>query len=122
MRGNLGATIPVIDVRQTIRNDARMRPDDFTLKPHHIVEASLAFGQTHFVIRLPTMTWSANLIGHDGNLYGIIRDEHDVPLEDGHQILNWILDQPHFVRRIWELAVERGNSSAVEKGQYSGRW
>jgi hypothetical protein len=83
-----------------------MRPDEFTLEPHHIVEARLEYGHTHFVIELPTMTWSAKLIGHDGHLYGMIRDEHDVPLEDGHHILNWMLEQPRFVRRIWELALE----------------
>jgi hypothetical protein len=81
-------------------------PDDFTLKPHHIVAATIADGYTHFVIRLSAMTWSAKLIGYDGNILGLMRDERDAPLEDGQIILEWILSQPAFLRRIWELALE----------------
>src|SRR5688500_2023550 len=99
-----------------------MRPEDFTLEPHHITEATLADGRTNLVIRLASMTWYVKLICVEGDLYGDIRDEHGAPVEDGHQILNWIVDQPRFVRRIWELAlVERDNRPEVERGKNSGR-
>jgi hypothetical protein len=81
-----------------------MKPDDFVLKPHHIVEAKLVEGQTHLTIQLMNMTWSAKLIRYDGNLIGLIRDEYDVPLEDGQQIMRWLLGQPEFLHRICELA------------------
>lgn len=82
-----------------------IRAEDYLLAPHHISEATLSRGHTHFVIQLPNMTWTAKLVyGGDGNLYFAIRDEFDVPLEDSKQILSWMLMQPLFVRRIWELA------------------
>lgn len=83
-----------------------MDVNDFLLEPRHVVEVKSGYGHTDFTIQLAHMTWTAQLISHDGNVYGIIQDEYDVPLADGHLILAWMMQQPDFLRRIWELSHE----------------
>jgi hypothetical protein len=84
-----------------------MSAQDFSLQPHHIASASYANGHTTFTIHLASMTWSAKLVGCGGCIFGAIEDEYGVPLDDGAGILSWILDQPLFVMRIWELASDQ---------------
>ena len=85
---------------------------DLMLRPKHIVDVSATLGHTHFTIKLPNMTWSAHLVTHGSIIYGVIFDEYDVPLEDGYQILRWILVQPEFVGHLRELAREPGHTRA----------
>jgi hypothetical protein len=81
-----------------------MDANDFALEPSHIVEVRVSPGHTDFTLRLSQMTWTARLVSLDGELYGLIQDEHDVPLADGQIILDWMIHQPRFIRRIWELS------------------
>lgn len=89
-----------------------MIPNDLVLRPKHIVEVNATYGYTRFTIELPNMTWSAELLTHGSTIYGVIHDEYDAPLDDGYQILKWMLAQPEFVRRLWELAREQGHMKA----------
>ena len=94
-----------------------MSPDNLELKPQNIVGVGASNSKTRFTIQLTNMTWCAELLIQNGQIYGVIQDEYGVPLDDGHQILGWLLSRPEFILRMLELARKNGVESSL--GNYS---